>query len=155
VSSNYGENFLVSGLARINYDFAGKYIVSAAFRRDGLSVWAPGKKWGNFPSASVGWKVDQEDFMKNVTLISQLKLRGGFGITGLNGLVLGNTPWLVTVSGNSSSYPFNNAPSPNNSGLGSGVNSLGNEDLEWETTKQTNIGVDLGILKNKFTLTAD
>ena len=155
VSSNFGENFLVSALGRINYDYAGKYIVSAAFRRDGLSVWAPGKKWGNFPSASVGWKVDQEKFMENVEFISGLKLRGGFGITGLNGLVLGNTPWLVNVSGNSSSYPFNNAPSPNNSGLGSGVNSLGNQDLEWETTKQTNVGVDLGIMNNKFTLSAD
>jgi TonB-linked SusC/RagA family outer membrane protein len=155
VSSNYGENFLVSLLGRVNYDYAGKYILSAAFRRDGLSVWAPGKKWGNFPSASVGWRVDQEDFMKNVELISELKLRGGFGITGLNGLVLGNYPWLVNVAANSSSYPFNNVPSQNNNGLGSGVNQLGNEDLEWETTKQTNIGVDLGILKNKFTLSAD
>jgi len=153
-SSNFGENFLVSALGRINYDYAGKYILSAAFRRDGLSVWAPGKKWGNFPSASLGWKVDQEKFMENVEFISELKLRGGFGITGLNGLVLGNTPWLVNVSANSSSYPFNNLGSPNG-GLGSGVNQLGNQDLEWETTKQTNIGVDLGILKNKFTLTAD
>jgi TonB-linked SusC/RagA family outer membrane protein len=153
-SSNFGENFLVSALGRINYDYAGKYILSAAFRRDGLSVWAPGKKWGNFPSASVGWKVDQEKFMENATFISELKLRGGFGITGLNGLVLGNTPWLVNVAANSSSYPLNNAASPNGA-LGSGVNQLGNQDLEWETTKQTNIGVDLGILKNKFTLTAD
>src|SRR6188768_424407 len=153
-SSNFGENFLVSALGRINYDYAGKYILSAAFRRDGLSVWAPGKKWGNFPSASIGWKVDREKFMENVQFISELKLRGGFGITGLNGLVLGNTPWLVNVSANSSSYPFNNLASPNG-GLGSGVNQLGNQDLEWETTKQTNIGVDLGILKNKFTLTAD
>lgn len=154
-SSNFGENFLVSLLGRVNYDYAGKYILSAAFRRDGLSVWAPGKKWGNFPSASVGWRVDQESFMQNVNLISELKLRGGFGITGLNGLVLGNYPWLVNVAANSSSYPFNNVPSQNPNGLGSGVNQLGNEDLEWETTKQTNIGVDLGFLKNKFTLTAD
>ncbi|MEI9944595.1 MAG: hypothetical protein WDN26_10300 [Chitinophagaceae bacterium] len=78
-----------------------------------MSVWAPGKKWGNFPSASVGWKVDQEKFMENITFISQLKLRGGYGVTGLNGLVLGNTPWLVNVSANSSSYPLNNAASPN------------------------------------------
>jgi TonB-linked SusC/RagA family outer membrane protein len=152
VSTSTGENFLVSLLGRVNYDFAGKYILSAAIRRDGLSVWAPGKKWGNFPSASVGWKIDQEDFMKSQTLISQLKLRGGYGVTGINGVLLGNTPWLVNVDANSSAYPFNNG---NPGGLGSSVNQLGNRELEWETTKQTNIGVDIGILNNKITLTAD
>jgi TonB-dependent starch-binding outer membrane protein SusC len=152
VSTTFGENFLVSLLGRINYDFAGKYILSAAIRRDGLSVWAPGKKWGNFPSASVGWKIDQESFMKNATIVSELKLRGGYGITGINGVLLGNTPWLVNVDANSSSYPYNNL---NPGGLGSAINRLGNRDLEWETTKQTNVGLDLGILNNKFTLTAD
>jgi len=154
VSSTFGENFLVSVLGRVNYDFAGKYMLSAAMRRDGLSVWAPGHKWGNFPAASIGWKIDEESFMQNVKLISDLKLRAGYGITGINGVFLGNTPWLVNVTGNSSSYPFNNLASPNGA-LGSGINSLGNQDLEWETTAQTNIGVDLGILNNKFTLTAD
>jgi TonB-dependent starch-binding outer membrane protein SusC len=153
VSSGFGENFLISVVGRVNYDFAGKYMLSASMRRDGLSVWAPGHKWGNFPAASVGWKIDEESFMENLKLISELKLRGGYGITGINGTSLGNTPWLVNVSGNSSSYPFNNAVPPN--GLGSSINSLGNRDLEWETTKQTNIGVDLGVLNNKFTLTAD
>jgi TonB-dependent starch-binding outer membrane protein SusC len=153
VSTSTGENFIVSVLGRVNYDFAGKYILSAAMRRDGLSVWAPGHKWGNFPSASVGWKIDQESFMKNVTVISQLKLRGGYGITGINGVgPFGNTPWLVNVDANSSAYPFNNG---NPGGLGSSVNQLGNKELEWETTKQTNIGVDIGILHNKITLTAD
>lgn len=154
VSSGFGENFLVSVLGRVNYDFADKYMVSAALRRDGLSVWAPGHKWGNFPAASIGWRINRESFMKDVTAISDLKLRAGYGITGINGVTLGNTPWLVNVSGNSSSYPFNNLPSPGGA-LGSGINSLGNQDLEWETTKQTDIGVDLGLLNNKFTLTAD
>jgi TonB-dependent starch-binding outer membrane protein SusC len=151
VSTTIGENFLVSLLGRVNYDYKGKYLLSGAIRRDGLSVWAPGKKWANFPSGSVGWKIDEESFMKDQTLISALKLRAGYGITGINGVLLGNTPWLVNVSANSSSYPFNNlAP-----GLGSAVNSLGNKDLEWETTKQYNVGVDLGVFKNRLTLTAD
>jgi TonB-dependent starch-binding outer membrane protein SusC len=152
VSTTVGENFLISVLGRVNYDFEGKYLLSAAIRRDGLSVWAPGKKWGNFPSASVGWRVDQESFMKDQNFVSQLKLRGGYGITGINGVLLGNTPWLVNVDANSSNYPYNNL---NPGGLGSAINSLGNKDLEWETTKQTNIGFDLGILNNKITLTAD
>lgn len=152
VSTTVGENFLVSMLGRVNYDFQGKYILSAAIRRDGLSVWAPGKKWGNFPSASIGWKIDQERFMENQKLFTQLKLRGGYGITGINGVLLGNTPWLVNVSANSSSYPYNNL---NPGGLGSAINQLGNRDLEWETTRQYNIGVDLAILNNKITFTAD
>ena len=93
----------------MNYDFKGKYLLSAAVRRDGLSVWAPGKKWATFPSASVGWRIDQEDFMKSQTKISELKLRAGYGVTGLNGLVLGNTPWLVSVNANSAYYPFGNS----------------------------------------------
>jgi TonB-linked SusC/RagA family outer membrane protein len=136
----------------VNYDFEGKYLLSAALRRDGLSVWAPGKKWGNFPSASVGWRIDHEDFMKSQKLFSQLKLRGGYGVTGINGVLLGNTPWLVNVDANSSVYPFNNTLP---GGLGSSINQLGNPELEWETTKQTNVGLDLGVLNNKLTLTVD
>lgn len=152
VSTTKGENFLVSLLGRVNYDYQGKYILSAAIRRDGLSVWAPGKKWGNFPSASVGWRIDQEKFMESQNIFSSLKLRGGYGVTGINGVLLGNTPWLVNVSANSSSFPFNNL---NPGGLGSAINQLGNRDLEWETTEQYNIGVDLSILKNKLSLTVD
>ena len=152
VSTTTGENFLVSLLGRVNYDYKGKYLVSGGIRRDGLSVWAPGKKWGNFPSASIGWKVDQEDFMKNQNLVSGLKLRAGWGITGINGVLLGNTPWLVNVSANSSSYPYNNL---NPGGLGSSINKLGNKELEWETTEQYNVGLDLGLFENKLTLTAD
>lgn len=152
VRTTFGENFLVSYLGRVNYDYAGKYILSAAFRRDGLSVWAPGNKWGNFPSVSVGWKVDQENFMQNQDIFSELKLRGGYGVTGINGVTLGNTPWLVNVSANSAAYPFNNQIS---NGLASSIQSLGNTSLFWETTKQTNVGVDLAVLNNKFTLTVD
>lgn len=147
-----GENALVSYLGRINYDFNGKYILSAAVRRDGLSVWAPGKKWATFPSGSIAWRIDQEPFMKGLTNVSEMKLRAGYGVTGLNGLVLGNTPWLVTVAANSAAYPFNNTI-PN--GNASSIPRLGNRDLEWETTKQINIGLDLGLFRNKLTLTAE
>jgi len=148
----FGENRLMSVLGRVVYDYKGKYILNGAIRRDGLSVWAPGKKWATFPSGSVSWRIDQEDFMKSQTKLSELKLRAGYGITGLNGLVLGNTPWLVSVSSNSAQYPFNNSTT---AGLGSSVQRLGNQDLEWETTNQLNIGLDLGIMRNKFTLSAD
>ena len=147
-----GENNLISILGRVNYDFKGKYLLSAAVRRDGLSVWAPGKKWATFPSASIGWRIDQEAFMQNQTTVSELKLRVGYGITGLNGTVLGNTPWLVSVNANSAYYPFGNSI---NSGPASSIQRLGNPELNWEKTKQLNIGLDLGLLDNKFTLSAE
>jgi len=143
---------IISYVGRVNYDFKGKYLFSAAVRRDGGSYWAPGNKWQTFPSASVGWRIDQENFMKNQTLISELKLRAGWGITGLNGAVLGATPWLASVSANSAYYPFGNNLT---GGPASSIQSLGNKDLSWETTKQTNIGVDMGLLNNAFTLSAE
>ncbi len=147
-----GENTLISYLGRISYDYKSKYLASVAIRRDGLSVWAPGKKWATFPSASVGWRMDQEDFMLGQDLISELKVRAGYGVTGLNGLVLGNTPWLVSVNSNSTYYPFNNSIT---GGPASSIQRLGNTDLEWEKTNQLNIGLDVGFLKNKFTLSAE
>jgi len=147
-----GKNALVSYLGRVNYDFKGKYLLSGAIRQDGLSVWAPGKKFAVFPSGSVGWRVDQEDFMKGETKISELKLRAGYGVTGLNGTILGNTPWLVGVNANSAYYPFGNSL---NSGPSSSIQSLGNKKLNWEKTKQINIGLDLGLFNNAFTLSAE
>ena len=153
VQSLVGQNALISWLGRVNYDYEGKYILSGAIRYDGLSVWAPGKKWATFPSASVGWRVDQEDFMKNSnTKISELKLRAGYGVTGLNGLVLGNTPWEVSVASNSAQYPFNNNIT---GGPASSIQGLGNTELNWEKTNMFNIGLDMGFLNNKLTFTAD
>ncbi|MEO5943206.1 MAG: TonB-dependent receptor [Ferruginibacter sp.] len=147
-----GENSLISYIGRVNYDYKGKYLLSGAVRRDGLSVWAPGKKWATFPSVSAGWRIDQENFMKDITKVSELKLRAGYGVTGLNGTILGNTPWLVGVNANSAYYPFGNSL---NSGPVSSIQSLGNKDLEWETTKQINVGLDLGLFNNSFTLSAE
>jgi TonB-linked SusC/RagA family outer membrane protein len=148
------KNSIISFLGRVNYDFKGKYLLSGAVRRDGLSVWAPGQKWATFPSGSIGWRIDQEGFMKNQKNISELKLRVGYGVAGLNGLVFGApwTPWLVSVNANSAYYPFGNSIS---SGPASSIQRFGNEALEWETTKQLNIGLDLGLLKNKITLSAE
>jgi TonB-linked SusC/RagA family outer membrane protein len=144
---------LISWLGRVNYDYMGKYLLSAAIRYDGLSVWAPGHKWAAFPSVGVGWRIDQEDFMKNSeSSISDLKLRAGYGITGLDGLVLGYTPWQVSVSANSAQYPFDNNLT---GGPSSSIQGLGNPDLAWEKTKMFNIGLDLGLLRNKITFTAD
>ena len=143
---------IVSYIGRLTYDYKGKYLLNAAVRRDGGSYWAPGNKWQTFPSASIGWRIDQEEFMKSQTTISELKVRGGYGITGLNGSALGATPWLASVSSNSAYYPFGNSLT---SGASSSIQVLGNKDLQWETTKQLNIGLDLGLMKNAITLSAE
>lgn len=143
---------IVSYIGRLTYDYKGKYLLNAAIRQDGGSYWAPGNKWQSFPSASVGWRIDQEDFMKNQSTISELKVRAGYGLTGLNGAVLGATPWLASVSANSAYYPFGNVLT---SGPASSIQSLGNKALEWETTKQINIGLDMGLLNNAITLSAE
>ncbi|MEO5681744.1 MAG: TonB-dependent receptor [Chitinophagaceae bacterium] len=152
VQTLLGENTLLSYLGRINYDFKGKYVLSGAVRRDGLSVWATGKKWATFPSVSVGWRIDQEDFMKTMTKVSELKLRAGYGVTGINGISLGNTVWQVPVFANSAYYPLNNSIT---GGPASSIQNLGNTELNWEKTKQFNVGLDLGLFANKFTLSAE
>ncbi|WP_153799548.1 SusC/RagA family TonB-linked outer membrane protein [Foetidibacter luteolus] len=155
-------SLIQSYIGRVNYEFAGKYLLSGAIRRDGLSVWAPGRKFENFPSVSAGWRIDQENFMKSVSLISELKLRGGWGITGLNAIgifpalqnsILSNEyPWQAIVQANGATYPFGNTLSVGNASY---YNQIANPDLVWEKTKQTNIGIDVGFLKNKITLTAE
>ncbi|MEO8404566.1 MAG: SusC/RagA family TonB-linked outer membrane protein, partial [Chitinophagaceae bacterium] len=146
------ENLIKSYVGRVTYDYAGKYLLSASIRRDGLSVFAPGHKTHVFPAASVGWKIDKEDFMANHKGISEMKLRAGYGETGINGVLIGNYPYQVPVQANQSDYPFNGTINGPN---GSFYNKLGNPNLEWEVTKQLNFGLDMGFLRNKITLTAE
>ena len=151
-----------SYIGRLSYDFAGKYLLSGAIRRDGLSVWAPGKKFQSFPSVSAGWKLDQEPFLKPVTAISELKIRGGWGVTGLNAIgvfpalqnsILSNEyPWQAVVQANGASYPFGNTITVGNASY---YNQLASTGLEWEKTKQLNIGLDLGLFNNRVTFTAE
>ncbi|MBP1651562.1 MAG: TonB-dependent receptor plug [Bacteroidetes bacterium] len=151
-----------SYIGRLNYEFGEKYLLSAAIRRDGLSVWAPGKKFQSFPSVSAGWRIDQESFMKPVTAVSELKLRGGWGVTGLNAIgifpalqnsILANEyPWQAIVQANGATYPFGNTISVGNASY---YNQLASADLEWEKTKQVNVGLDLGLFDNTITFTAE
>jgi TonB-linked SusC/RagA family outer membrane protein len=153
-NSDVEDNFLTSYVGRVNYDYASKYLFQASIRRDGLSIWSPGHKYQNFPSVSVGWKLDQEDFMRDSKAISQLKLRASYGLTGIPPNSLGNFPYLSPIQSNQSSYPFNNGV-PAGSGNGSYTTGISNPALTWETTKQLNIGMDLGLLNDKFTVTAE
>ncbi|CCG98162.1 TonB-dependent receptor plug [Fibrella aestuarina BUZ 2] len=148
VTSNRSETNLISYVGRVNYEFDGKYLVSASIRRDGSSLFAPGKKWGNFPSASVGWRINQEAFMKAMPQFSELKLRASYGKTGFNGI--GNYAWQSLVQADATAYPFGAANS-----LGSYFNALGNTELQWETTDMVNVGVDVGLFNNKITFSGE
>jgi TonB-dependent starch-binding outer membrane protein SusC len=152
--SSTGESFIASYVGRVTYDYANKYLLSASLRRDGLSLWAPGNKYQNFPAVSIGWRVDQERFMQKIKAISELKIRAGYGLTGLDGINIGRGyyPWQVGVGTNISSYPFGNT---NLGGLGSAYGLLSNKELKWETTKGLNLGIDLGLFRNKITLVAE
>lgn len=147
-SSTLSENTLLSYVGRLNYEYGGKYLVGASVRRDGSSKFAPGNKWGTFPSVSGGWRISEESFMKDVQAISELKIRGSWGQTGNNGL--GDYEWQPLVQADNTIYPFNNNPT-----LGSYFNQLGNTDLSWEVTTMANIGADISLWNNKINLTAE
>ncbi|GAB3996986.1 TonB-dependent receptor [Spirosoma daeguense] len=147
-TSSLDESALISYVARVNYEFSGKYLLSASVRRDGSSRFAPGNKWGTFPSASVGWRISEESFLKSVPSISELKLRASYGETGFNGI--GSYAWQSLVQADNTNYIFGT-----DRNLGSYFNAIGNTDLKWETTKMTNVGVDLGLFNNKITFTAE
>ncbi len=140
---------LVSLLSRVTYNYNQKYFVTATFRRDGSSRFGANNKWGNFPSASLGWRIGQEAFMKNIKVVSELKLRGSYGLIGNNqipdyasvGLIYGSNYILGAGDGYVAS------------GLAQG--SLGNPDLGWEKAKEVDLGIDLGLCDNRIYLTAD
>jgi TonB-linked SusC/RagA family outer membrane protein len=149
------DNFIQSLLGRVNYEFNDKYLLQASIRRDGSSIWAPGNKYKSFPAASIGWKIDREEFLKNSKTISELKIRASYGTTGANPAALGNYPYAANVSTNGGIYPFNNSLVLSGNSGGSFTVGTPNPNLSWETTKQLNVGLDFGVLNNKFTLVAE
>jgi len=145
--SDIQEWSLTSFIARINYDYAGKYLFTAAIRRDGSSRFGADNRWGNFPSVSVGWLVSDENFMASINSVSLLKLRASYGVIGNNNI--GNYTQYATVNTTTNAI-FGSAIAP-----GASVVTLGNSDLGWETTKQLDIGIDLGLFKNRINVAYD
>ncbi len=137
---------LVSFVSRLNYNYKGKYLLSASFRRDGSSRFAPNTKYGNFPAVSVGWNVSDEPFLARIPLISNLKLRAGYGLNG--NFNIGNYGYLARTG--ATNYPFNNALAN-----GTTVSNIGNNNLSWEKSNQLDIGADLSILKGRIGFTYD
>jgi TonB-linked SusC/RagA family outer membrane protein len=145
-NSSYQEWTLASYLARVNYSFRGKYLATASFRTDGSSRYSKGEKWGNFPSASLAWRISEEPFMQDVAVVSDLKLRAGYGETGSTAIEPYQTLNVLT----SGRTVFNDAIVTS---YAPGTRQAG--PLKWETTAQTNIGIDLGLLQNRIGITLD
>ncbi len=143
VTSNVQEWVLLSFLGRLNYNYKGKYLLTASIRRDGSSRFGPNNRWGNFPSASIGWIVSKEAFWK-LTPISFLKLRASYGLTG--NFEIGNYTFRSTVG--PVYYAFANTLFQ-----GRAANNLGDNNLGWEQKKQLNIGADVYLLNDRIQLT--
>jgi len=150
-NGNRSESALISYVGRVNYEYAGKYLLGASFRRDGSSRFAKGNKWGSYPAVSVGWRVSEESFMDD-DFISELKVRASYGLTGNNFTRNNDYPFLSTISGNQI-YQFDNGGSIGSAGYT--IRTLANRNIKWETTHMTNIGVDVGFLNDKVTFTAE
>lgn len=138
---------LVSYISRLTYNYAGKYLFTAAIRWDGSSRFGSDNRWGNFPSVSAGWVVSDEKFMHNIKSISLLKLRGSYGVIGNNNI--GNYTQFATVNTTTNAI-FGSTVAP-----GASVVTLGNTNLGWETTKQFDFGIDLGLFNNRLILAYD
>lgn len=146
-SSNTTDYALLSILGRMNYNYKGKYLFSAAMRRDGSSKFGANKKYGNFPSASAGWVMSEENFAEDFNWLDLLKIRTSYGITGNN--FFSNNYAAVSTLGEAN-YVLGGALVP-----GININTLGNDDLAWERVKQFNVGLDLAILNNRISFTYD
>jgi len=134
---------IISYFGRLNYSFAGKYFVEGSLRRDGFSSFGANNQFGNFFSASVGWELTKEDFMKGMTWLDYLKIRGSYG-------QVGNSSGIATYAGLTT---YGGAAYTSVNGLA--ITQAGNPNLKWETGKKTNIGFDATLLRGKLSITAD
>lgn len=161
--SGYGYD-LLSFFGKANYDYDGKYLLSATLRRDGSSRFGTNNQFGTFPSVSAGWRISEESFIKdNVPAISDLKLRYGWAQTG-NQQIANNATYTLysSIYGTNLTGAFDGGTAYDINGAGSGTLpsgfaqiQLGNENLKWETATENNFGLDFGFLNNKFTGSVD
>lgn len=148
-SSSKGKSSLMSFLGRVNYSLLNRYLVTANFRRDGSSRLSKQGRWANFYSFAVAWKLADEEFIRNLNLFDELKLRAGYGETGNQGVSAYATRSRMTAQ----NYPYNGS-------LQSGYaedrwGGPAAPNLKWETTRQINVGLDMGFLHNRINFVVD
>jgi TonB-dependent starch-binding outer membrane protein SusC len=146
MSEGYAESGIVSQFARVNYNYKGRYLLTGTVRRDGSSNFGPANRYGIFPAVSVGWRVSDEPFMKNIGFLSDVKVRASHGLTGNQDI--GSFGFLARMGG--SNYTFGGSFVN-----GSAPNSLANDNLKWESNEKTDVGIDFSILKGRVSVTAD
>lgn len=148
ITSRY-QSTLISFLARANYNYDDRYLLTLSYRQDGSSKFGKDNKWAGFPSAAAAWKISSEDFMQNVKPISNLKLRASYGKTGNQGI--GSYASLAKLS--VYNYVFGGAIQ---TGLANDLYAgPANEKLKWETTSAYNLGLDIGMFKNRLNLSVE
>lgn len=145
VDSRFSESEIESVFGRVNFDWADKYLLTATVRRDGASNFATNNKYAIFPSVALGWKISKEDFLVDNLTLSNLKLRASYGLTGNQ--AIGPYESLAT-------YRVQ-PPSEVGGAFGVDLAREANPDLKWETSYQTNVGLDVGLFEDRITLSAD
>lgn len=148
-TSSAFDRVLNSYLGRANYSFNNKYLLTASYRADGSSVFGKNNKWGYFPSVAVGWNISEESFLKNLDLISSLKLRGSWGIVGNQAISPYQSLASIAPAG---FYPYNGGLATD---LAFALNRNANPNLKWESTVQTNLGLDFGFFNERLNGSVD
>ncbi|MCK0146234.1 TonB-dependent receptor [Arenibacter sp. F26102] len=146
VGSGYGQRTLTSFLGRVNYGYKSKYLLTLVGRYDGSSVFETGNKYAFFPSVGAAWNVDEEEFMVDSNVINRFKIRGSYGIVGEQGVAAYNS--IATYANTTTVF---NGSQVN----GVLVGQVPSSGLTWETTKQMDIGLELGFLNNRISFEAD
>jgi TonB-linked SusC/RagA family outer membrane protein len=141
-----GREALLSYFARAQYNYKEKYLLSASLRRDGSSKFGANRRWGYFPAVSAGWRISGEEFMKNVTFVTDLKARASWGVTGNNRIPNDSQFSLLGIS----NYSLNNASITGYAPIG-----FQNRDLGWEQTGSFNYGLDFSVLNNRLQVSVD
>ena len=147
-------NRTASFFGQISYNFDHKYLLSATFRADGSSKFAPGNQWGYFPSVSGAWVVNREKFLKDVKWIDQLKIRAAFGLAGNNNI--SDDLWrFLYVSNNSGGPEFASTTTANGELYYSAPSNYPNKDIKWETTITRNLAADISLFGGRITITPE
>jgi len=142
MASDYSRFNILSYMGRINYAFDDRFLLTLVARADGSSVFAPGNKWGFFPSVAVAYNLINESFVKNINFLSNLKIRAEYGRVGNTGI----NPYSTLSLLSRTNYEFNDVPA-----LGWRPSSIPNPNLKWETTESYNLGLDFGLFKDRIT----
>ena len=143
---------LFSIFSRVQYNFKGKYLLSAVLRRDGSSKFGPANRFGYFPSASLGWNVSEEDFLANNSIISYLKVRASYGTLGNDRIDLNR---FVSLLDGQAMYTNNDEKTIDDVLIGTAIGKLANPEIRWESTTTGNVGIDAKFFNNDLSISAD